>query len=126
MFTSYKTFQRTIIIFIILFLAYATVQAQVTPHNSVDGNVSKNPDLAGYILGSTVIVTATPDAGFIFSSWGGDVSGNVNPLSIVMSSNKHISAIFKPILTNAPVVSAGVFAEDTELPITFRTNLRKP
>jgi len=106
MFNSYKAFQQTIITFIMLFLAYGTVQAQVTPRNSLDGNVSKSPNLAEYILGSTVIVTATPDAGFIFSSWSGDVGGSVNPLSIVMNSNKHISANFIPIPANAPIVSA--------------------
>jgi uncharacterized repeat protein (TIGR02543 family) len=39
-----------------------------------------------------VTVTSNPAAGYVFSSWGGDLSGTTNPTTITMNSNKSITA----------------------------------
>lgn len=42
---------------------------------------------------------ATPQAGYRFVSWGGDVSGSNSPVSYVLDKNATISALFEPIPT---------------------------
>ena len=59
-----------------------------------NGSVSINPDQANYIHGSEVVLTANPDTCWIFKQWTGDLSGNDNPETIVMNSNKTITAQF--------------------------------
>jgi hypothetical protein len=56
--------------------------------------VSKNPDQATYNHGDVVELTATPVLGWGLAAWSGDLSGNVNPISITMDSNKVVTAQF--------------------------------
>jgi len=58
------------------------------------GSVTKNPNQTAYHSGTNVILTATPVSGWSFSSWSGDLSGNNNPVTITMGSNKIITAYF--------------------------------
>ncbi|MFP4165304.1 MAG: carbohydrate binding domain-containing protein, partial [Chitinispirillaceae bacterium] len=58
------------------------------------GTVDKDPDDEGYAQGTEVAVTATPDEGWIFNGWTGDVSSTENPLSITMDADKSICATF--------------------------------
>ncbi|MFW5813452.1 MAG: InlB B-repeat-containing protein [Fibrobacterota bacterium] len=58
------------------------------------GSVSKSPNASSYESGTTVSLTATPEAGYVFSGWGGDASGTVNPLSVTMDADKNITATF--------------------------------
>jgi len=71
---------------------------------AVNGTVVANPQQANYNSGSTVILTATANPGYSFASWGGDASGNVNPLTVTMNANKNITAIF----TLNPAIGPGV------------------
>ncbi|HAQ17724.1 MAG TPA: hypothetical protein DCR40_00650 [Prolixibacteraceae bacterium] len=59
-----------------------------------NGTVVKNPTLASYNSGATVQLTATPNSGYVFSSWSGDATGSVNPLTVTMNANKNITANF--------------------------------
>ena len=61
---------------------------------SVNGIVIKNPDQANYNHGSTVQLTASPSAGYTFTSWSGDATGSTNPLTVTMDENKNIIANF--------------------------------
>lgn len=69
------------------------------------GDVTKTPHLAFYT--NTQSVTLTPQAAtdWIFAGWSGDASGAANPLGVVMSANKTITAnfIYPPVITNQPV-----------------------
>ena len=58
------------------------------------GIVSKDPDQATYTYGDIVELTATPDENWEFAEWGGDLSGEDNPETIVMDGNKTVSARF--------------------------------
>ena len=69
--------------------------------NAVNGTVSKAPDQATYNHGSNVVLTATPAAGYVFSSWTGDATGTTNPLTVNMTSNKNITANFTAIPVNS-------------------------
>jgi uncharacterized repeat protein (TIGR02543 family) len=66
------------------------------------GSVAKSPDQATYDHGTNVQLTATPAPGQTFLGWGGDASGNTNPLTVAMTSNKNITASF----TNAFALTA--------------------
>lgn len=50
-----------------------------------------------YNQGQIVSITATPNSGYQFIGWSGDVSTSTNPLSITIESNTTITAIFEAI-----------------------------
>jgi len=58
------------------------------------GSVTKNPNQATYPYGTIVTLTATPNTGWVFSSWAGDLSGSTNPTTITMTANKTVIAHF--------------------------------
>ena len=59
-----------------------------------NGSVLKNPDLISYTSGASVVLTATPNSGYTFTGWSGDATGSVSPLTVIMNSNKNITANF--------------------------------
>jgi uncharacterized repeat protein (TIGR02543 family) len=75
---------------------------------AVNGTVTKNPSQAAYSSGATVQLTAVPNAGYTFVSWSGDAISTMNPLTIVVNSNKNITANFQAS-ANAPLFSS-IFA----------------
>lgn len=69
---------------------------------AINGTVAKNPDLVGYVSGASVQLTATPNSGYTFTSWSGDATGSVNPVTVVMNSNKNVTANFTAIPPQGP------------------------
>ena len=63
-----------------------------------DGNVTKTPQESNYLHNASVTITATPATGSVFVNWTGDTNSALNPLSVVMNTNKIITANFS---TNA-------------------------
>ena len=59
------------------------------------GTVAKSPDQTLYDSASTVQLTGTPNSGYSFTGWSGDVVSTVNPLSIMMDGNKNVTATFQ-------------------------------
>lgn len=47
-----------------------------------------------YAPGATASLGVTPHAGYVFVNWSGDATGSDNPLSVLMNSNKSITAVF--------------------------------
>ncbi len=43
------------------------------------GSLAADPDLPEYSYGETVTLTATPDPGWVFTGWSGDLTGSENP-----------------------------------------------
>ena len=79
---------------------------------SAGGSVTKNPNQASYDSGTSVVLTATPNAGYTFTSWSGDASGSTNPLTVVMNANKSITANFTavvPVVNLATIANFGTF-----------------
>lgn len=77
---------------------------------AVNGTVVKNPNQATYNHGSVVSLTATPNAGYVFSNWTVDASGSTNPLNVTMNANKNITANFTAIPPPADILgSAALF-----------------
>jgi uncharacterized repeat protein (TIGR02543 family) len=84
-------------------------------------NLLSNPVAGGttngagsYSAGSNVIITASPNTGYTFTSWSGDASGSINPLTVTMNANKNITANFTLIPPVGPgavnLGTAGNFA----------------
>jgi len=73
---------------------------------AVNGTVAKNPDKPSYSAGTAVQLTATANAGYKFSTWSGDAAGTLNPLTIVLNSNKNITANFVPTGGPKPLFSS--------------------
>jgi uncharacterized repeat protein (TIGR02543 family) len=61
---------------------------------SAKGTVASSPNQLWYDSNSVVQMTATPSTGFTFTGWSGDATGSTNPLSMIMSGNKNITANF--------------------------------
>ncbi len=61
---------------------------------AVNGTAVKNPVLVSYTSGASVLLTATANTGYTFTGWSGDASGSVSPLTVIMNSNKNITANF--------------------------------
>ena len=72
-----------------------------------NGTVLKNPELISYTSGATVVLTATANSGYKFTSWSGDATGSVSPLTVTMNANKNITANFVLDVIN-PGSPAGV------------------
>jgi uncharacterized repeat protein (TIGR02543 family) len=73
---------------------------------AVGGTVSKNPNQSTYNHGTSVQLTATPSTGFTFTGWNGDASGSLNPITVVMNSNKNIVANFTAVPVASPLFSS--------------------
>ena len=58
------------------------------------GTIAKSPDQATYDHGTTVTLTVTPAAGFLFTGWSGDLTGSANPATISMTANRTVTANF--------------------------------
>ncbi|MBI5711604.1 MAG: hypothetical protein HZC42_15065, partial [Candidatus Eisenbacteria bacterium] len=58
------------------------------------GSVTKNPSQASYDHGASVQLTAAPDSGWAFTGWSGDTSGVANPVTLVMTADKAVTATF--------------------------------
>ncbi len=60
------------------------------------GNTTPAPGNHTYMAGTSVNITATPFAGWAFSNWSGDANGTAISVSVTMSGNKTVTAIFQP------------------------------
>ncbi len=52
-----------------------------------------------YDEGTSVTMSAIPDTGWVFSGWGGDLSGTSSPATVTMNSDKVITAVFLQLPT---------------------------
>jgi hypothetical protein len=76
--------------------------------SAVNGSVAKTPDQISYASDAQVMLTATPNTGYQFSSWSGDLTGTTNPATITMNGNKAVAASFTAVVGNvAPTANAG-------------------
>ena len=62
--------------------------------SATNGTVTKSPNQTSYASGTSVSLQATPNSGYIFTGWSGDLTGTTNPATIVMNSNKSVTANF--------------------------------
>jgi len=74
------------------------------------GKVLANPALENFADSSFVQLTAQPDSGYRFIQWSGDVDGSENPTSLLMISDKNVTANFEVIVetVSAPDTIVGL------------------
>jgi hypothetical protein len=83
-----------------IYSIYATYTPSAPPQYTLttnvvgQGSITLNPSGGTYDAGTVVTLTATPDTGWLFSSWSGDLTGSTNPTTITMNSNKTVTATF--------------------------------
>lgn len=63
-------------------------------------NTSSGQNSADFAEGTSVTLTAVPNAPQLFTGWSGDASGSANPLSVTMDEAKNITASFGLDCTN--------------------------
>jgi len=72
-------------------------QYTLTIETTGSGSVTLNPAGGTYDEGTEVQLTATPAAGWQFDSWTGDLESIANPQTIIMDSDKTVTANFSEI-----------------------------
>jgi hypothetical protein len=70
-------------------------QKQLTVNVTPEVGGSVTPSSGTYAMGSTVKLTATASAEYIFKEWTGGFTGTTNPSNIVMDADKTITAVFE-------------------------------
>jgi uncharacterized repeat protein (TIGR02543 family) len=76
---------------------FTAITYALTVSSGANGTAAKSPDAASHSHGDTVTVTATPNAGYLFDVWSGDLSGSTNPATVTIDANKTVTAAFTPI-----------------------------
>jgi plastocyanin len=76
--------------------ATLSVLFSLTADSSTGGTVAKSPANENFSPGATVTLTATALENHEFVGWSGSASGNENPLTVTMVSNKTVWANFTP------------------------------
>jgi hypothetical protein len=66
---------------------------------SANGTVLKSPNQVSYNHGTAVLLTATPNAGYVFTSFSGDAVSMVRTVTVNMNSNKTVTANFNLLPT---------------------------
>ncbi|WP_051205365.1 InlB B-repeat-containing protein [Salinimicrobium xinjiangense] len=97
----------------IALVAHFVVRTYTLNLTAENGTVAKDPNQETYDTGTTVKLTATPAAGYEFSSWSGDATGSTNPLTVTMDADKNITANFTPIQFSLSLTAQnGTIAKD--------------
>jgi hypothetical protein len=106
------------ILFIVFgFLPASTLHSQPYTINFEiigNGTVLKVPDQASYEADESVELTPSAENGYSFTEWSGDASGNEIPLTIIMNSDKNITAVFSLKKYELNVVTDGTAGAITD------------
>lgn len=63
------------------------------------GSIQAQPAATSYRSGDTVTLTALPKSGYTFGNWIGAGTGSTPKVTVVITENTEISAVFIPVLT---------------------------
>ena len=78
-----------------LFVPLKENRFTVTTLASSGGSVVSNPNSNAYVNGQEVTITATPEPGYSFVGWTGDIESTTNPLVTLADANKTVTAQFR-------------------------------
>ena len=79
--------------------------------NSTDGgSVTTSPQQVEYEAGEQVTLTAVPDEGYEFRGWSGALTGQNNPATVTMTSNRTVSATFGVPTPPGELITNGDFS----------------
>ncbi|MEZ4620975.1 MAG: InlB B-repeat-containing protein [Caldilineaceae bacterium] len=101
------------------------LQARFANTNKARLTVQRMPTAGGtvtpatgtfFTIGEAVVVTAIPTPGWRFVEWGGALSGNTNPATLIMSGNQRVEAHSSRCTTHSTLPWAGSAAQMVALP----------
>lgn len=93
---------------------------------AVNGSVTRSPDQTLYNYGETVNLQAVAADGYEFTGWSGALSGTANPIALVMSSDKSVTATFEAVTVDeeAPMLlNASPAADAIQTPLNSLVSL---
>jgi uncharacterized repeat protein (TIGR02543 family) len=76
------------------FTATTTTTRYTLSVSASNGSVTRTPNQTSYTFGQTVTLQAIPNSGYTFTGWSGALTGTANPATLVMNSNKYVTAYF--------------------------------
>jgi gingipain R len=91
----------------------APPQYTLTTNVVGNGSIGLNPAGGTYDAGTVVTLTATPDSGWQFDGWSGDLTGSTNPTTITMNSNKTVTATFSEVGPTGTVGITDVYGSNS-------------
>jgi hypothetical protein len=97
-------------------VAVLAVKCRLTTLSGFGGSVAREPDSTLFDPGATVTLTALAEPGFEFFAWGADASGNGNPLTLTMDTNKTVNALFASTVLSVFLEGPGSVARVPDLP----------
>jgi hypothetical protein len=73
-----------------------TPDTSVEPSEGGEVNATPGPNCAGgkYTADTQVQLNASPATSYRFDQWSGDVSGSTNPIMVILSEDKSVTANF--------------------------------
>ena len=92
--------------------ATLTVNYSLTTVVIGGGSVARNPNQSFFLPGASVTLTANPNPGYTFVSWGGNAAGSANPLPALLQSNLTVTATFWS-------TNGDLFLDNTNAEVTF-------
>jgi len=92
-----------------------TLSVSVSPSGA--GSVS--PSSGEYESGVQVTLTASPASGYTFDYWSGSASGTTSTITIIMDSDKSLTAHFETIPTAPEVLFSDDFSDESSGWVTY-------
>lgn len=89
----------------------AAVKYNLTTHTAGQGSIELSPPGDRYNEGTSVTLTANPDNGWRFDGWSGDFTGKENPITIIMNSDKDITASFTELTPGYYSLTAAIMGQ---------------
>ena len=89
---------------------FSLIQYNVNIEVVGGGTVSESPDKATFTHGESIVLSATPQEGWLFDHWEGDITGTDNPKNIEVNNDLNITAVFiqKTFTVNMNIIGEGV------------------
>src|SRR5262245_4494351 len=89
-------------------VGYEPTFFSLTANTNGNGTVAKMPSQSTYLSNTLVTLTAPPAAGWTITGWTGAATGTANPLSVVLATNKSITANFNSTTATVPTRSSPI------------------
>jgi uncharacterized repeat protein (TIGR02543 family) len=80
----------------------------ITGEGTVEEKIVTNPGGREYPHGTTVELTPKPKEGWVFESWGGDLTGTETPKTIKVDKEKNVTVKFYKINPNFSLLENGI------------------
>ncbi|MDG5786764.1 tetratricopeptide repeat protein [Evansella sp. AB-P1] len=72
-----------------------------------EGKLHISPTEEAYEINSEITIEAEPNNGWSFVEWGGDITGDENPITLTMDDHKRIEAIFQRKTYQLSLITTG-------------------